>query len=207
MVRHGADKLALITTDSYRIGAHEQLRIYGRILGVPVYVVRDATELRETLASLRDKFMVLIDTMGMSQRDKMVAEQSAMLTGAGKLSRLLLLNATSRGDTPTTIWQCLRRRRPGRVILPRWTRRCPSRRWSMWAIRHQLDVCFTWANGQRVPEDLHLPDRDALIDQAPARAGPRRRPSARRAGGRPDGFGPARLKSPTRGRSLMLHAS
>ena len=64
-----------------------------------MYVVRDATELRETLASLRDKFMVLIDTMGMSQRDKMVAEQSAMLTGAGKLSRLPLLNATCRGDT------------------------------------------------------------------------------------------------------------
>src|SRR5574337_399489 len=43
---HGVAKLALITTDGYRIGAHEQLRIYGRILGVPVFTVRDAAELR-----------------------------------------------------------------------------------------------------------------------------------------------------------------
>ncbi|MBL8488430.1 MAG: flagellar biosynthesis protein FlhF, partial [Rhodocyclaceae bacterium] len=87
VVRHGADRLALLTTDGYRIGAHEQLRIYGRILGVPVHVVRDG-------ADLRDKHMVLIDTVGMSQRDRMVAEQAAMLAGAGEVRRLLLLNAT-----------------------------------------------------------------------------------------------------------------
>jgi flagellar biosynthesis protein FlhF len=71
VVRYGADKLALLTTDSYRIGAHEQLRIYGRILGVPVHVVRDGEDLRHTLSDLRDKHMVLIDTVGMSQRDRM----------------------------------------------------------------------------------------------------------------------------------------
>ena len=76
VVRHGADKLALLTTDGYRIGAHEQLRIYGRILGVPVHVVRDGEDLRHTLADLRDKHMIIIDTVGMSQRDRMVAEQA-----------------------------------------------------------------------------------------------------------------------------------
>ncbi|HTZ00421.1 MAG TPA: flagellar biosynthesis protein FlhF, partial [Rhodocyclaceae bacterium] len=99
VVRYGADKIALLTTDGYRIGAHEQLRIYGRILGVPVHVVRDSEDLRRTLVELRDKHMVLIDTVGMSQRDRMVAEQAAMLTRAGEVRRLLLLNATSRGDT------------------------------------------------------------------------------------------------------------
>jgi flagellar biosynthesis protein FlhF len=95
-------QLALLTTDGYRIGAHEQLRIYGRILGVPVFVVRDGEDLRRTLADLRDKHMVLIDTVGMSQRDRMVAEQAAMLTRSGEVNRLLLLNAGSRGDTWTT---------------------------------------------------------------------------------------------------------
>ncbi|MDZ4255175.1 MAG: flagellar biosynthesis protein FlhF, partial [Sulfuritalea sp.] len=84
VVRYGAERLALLTTDGYRIGAHEQLRIYGRILGVPVYVVRDGEDLRRTLADLRDKHMVLIDTVGMSQRDRMVAEQAAMLTRSGE---------------------------------------------------------------------------------------------------------------------------
>lgn len=165
VVRHGADKLALITTDSYRIGAHEQLRIYGRILGVPVYVVRDATELRETLASLRDKFMVLIDTMGMSQRDKMVAEQSAMLTGAGKLSRLLLLNATCRGDTLDDVIRAYGGDDMAGVILSKMDEAMSLAPVVDVAIRHQLDVFYV-ANGQRVPEDLHLPDREALVGQA-----------------------------------------
>jgi flagellar biosynthesis protein FlhF len=99
VVRYGADRLALLTTDGYRIGAQEQLRIYGRILGVPVFVVRDGEDLRRTLADLRDKHMVLIDTVGMSQRDRMVAEQAAMLMRSGEVNRLLLLNAGCRGDT------------------------------------------------------------------------------------------------------------
>ena len=158
VVRHGADKLALITTDSYRIGAHEQLRIYGRILGVPVYVVRDATD-------LRDKHMVLIDTMGMSQRDKMVAEQASMLTGAGKVSRLLLLNATSRGDTLDDVIRAYAGDNLTGVVLTKMDEAVSLAPVLDVAIRHQMDVYYV-ANGQRVPEDLHLPDRSALLDQA-----------------------------------------
>ena len=165
VVRHGADKLALITTDGYRIGAHEQLRIYGRILGVPVFVVRDATDLRETLASLRDKHMVLIDTMGMSQRDKMVAEQAAMLTGAGKVSRLLLLNATSRGDTLDDVVRAYAGDDLAGVILTKMDEAMSLAPVLDVAIRHQVEVFYV-ANGQRVPEDLHLPKRDTLLTQA-----------------------------------------
>ena len=93
-----ANKVALVTTDGYRIGAHEQLRIYGRILGVSVHLVKDAAELRQTLAELRHKHMVLIDTMGMSQKDKLVPELTGMLAGC-QVQRLLLLSSTSRGDT------------------------------------------------------------------------------------------------------------
>ena len=99
VVRHGTDKLALITTDSYRIGAYEHLKIYGRILGVSVHAARDEQELKSALANLRGKHVVLIDTIGMSQRDKQVAEQVAMLSGAGPVQRLLLLNATCHADT------------------------------------------------------------------------------------------------------------
>src|SRR5487761_2450485 len=100
VVRHGADKLALVTTDSYRIGAHEQLRIYGRILGVPVHAIKDASDLNLILHELKDKHLVLIDTIGMSQKDQKVIDQVAMLSGCETdVERLLLLNATSSGDT------------------------------------------------------------------------------------------------------------
>jgi flagellar biosynthesis protein FlhF len=83
VMRHGPEKLALITTDAYRIGGHEQLRIYGKILGVMVHSVKDEADLRIALKELRNKHTVLIDTIGMSQRDQMVTEQVAMLTESG----------------------------------------------------------------------------------------------------------------------------
>jgi flagellar biosynthesis protein FlhF len=49
VMRHGPEKLALITTDAYRIGGHEQLRIYGKILGVMVHSVKDEADLRIAL--------------------------------------------------------------------------------------------------------------------------------------------------------------
>ncbi|MEO5933272.1 MAG: flagellar biosynthesis protein FlhF, partial [Duganella sp.] len=100
VMRHGPDKLALITTDAYRIGAHEQLRIYGKILGVMVHSVKDEADLRIALKELKNKHTVLIDTVGVSQRDQMVTEQVAMLQGAGAdVKRLLCLNATATQET------------------------------------------------------------------------------------------------------------
>lgn len=134
VLRHGPSKVALVTTDGYRIGAHEQLRIYGRILGVAVYLVKDALELRQTLAELQHKHMVLVDTMGMSQKDKLVPEMTDMLAGCD-VQRLLLLSSTSRGDTLDVI------------------------------MRHGLPLYYV-SNGQRVPEDLHLPNRGYLLHRA-----------------------------------------
>src|SRR5690606_28571963 len=100
VMQYGADKVAMLTTDGYRIGAHEQLLIYGRILGIPVLPATDAAALREALHELRGKHIVLVDTIGMSQRDQNVAEQAALLCGASRpLRRLLVLNAASQGDT------------------------------------------------------------------------------------------------------------
>src|SRR5690606_881582 len=100
VMQYGADKVAMVTTDGYRIGAHEQLLIYGRILGIPVLPAADAAALREALHELRGKHIVLVDTIGMSQRDLNVAEQAALLCGASRpLRRLLVLNAASQGDT------------------------------------------------------------------------------------------------------------
>lgn len=166
VVRHGADRVALLTTDTYRIGAHEQLRIYGRILGVTTSVVRDASELKSTLAELRGKHMVLIDTIGMSQRDKMVAEQvSALARCGGNVKRLLLLNATCNGDTLEDVVRCYE---PGSIdgcILTKLDEAQAIGAAMDVIIRNRLALHFV-ANGQRVPEDLHVPNRQYLIHRA-----------------------------------------
>ncbi|MDD5176090.1 MAG: flagellar biosynthesis protein FlhF [Sterolibacterium sp.] len=165
VVRYGADKIALLTTDGYRIGAHEQLRIYGRILGVPVHVVRDGDDLRHTLTELRDKHMVLIDTVGMSQRDRMVAEQAAMLMRAGEVNRLLLLNATSRGDTLDDVVRAYAGEDLAGVILSKVDESASIAPALDVVARHGLLLCYV-ANGQRVPEDMHLPNRNYLLHRA-----------------------------------------
>jgi len=165
VVRYGAERLALLTTDGYRIGAHEQLRIYGRILGVPVYVVRDGEDLRRTLADLRDKHMVLIDTVGMSQRDRMVAEQAAMLTRSGEVNRLLLLNAGSRGDTLDDVVRAYGGEDLAGCILTKVDEATALAPALDCIVRHGLTLSYV-GNGQRVPEDLHLPNRKYLLHRA-----------------------------------------
>jgi flagellar biosynthesis protein FlhF len=165
VVRYGAEKLALLTTDGYRIGAHEQLRIYGRILGVPVHVVRDSEDLRRTLADLRGKHMVLIDTVGMSQRDRMVAEQAAMLMRAGDVRRLLLLNATSRGDTLDDVIRSYAGEDIAGCILTKVDETASLAPAVDAVVRHGLLMAYV-ANGQRVPEDLHLPNRNYLLHRS-----------------------------------------
>ena len=164
VLKHGPNKVALITTDGYRIGAHEQLRIYGRILGVSVYLVKDAEELRQTLAELQHKHMVLIDTMGMSQKDKLVPELRDMLAGCN-VQRLLLLSATSRGDTMDDVVRAYAGNDMAGCILTK-VDEAASLATSLDVImRHGLKLHYV-SNGQRVPEDLHLPNRAYLLHRA-----------------------------------------
>ncbi len=166
VVRHGAGKLALLTTDSYRIGGHEQLRIYGKILGVAVHAVRDAADLKLALAELRNKHTVLIDTVGMSQRDQAVAEQVEMLCQAGQpIKRLLMLNATSHGDTLNEVVEAYRLRGLDGCILTKIDEAASLGPVLDCAIRHELRVHYL-ATGQRVPEDLHLANRQYLVHRA-----------------------------------------
>ncbi|HXC38786.1 MAG TPA: flagellar biosynthesis protein FlhF [Burkholderiales bacterium] len=181
VMKHGAQRLGLISADSYRIGAQDQLRTYGRILGVPVHAVQDAAELHATLAAMRDKHLVLIDTIGVSQRDERVAEQVVML-GAPGIKRLLMLNAACHAETLEDVVQaygglnaaganaggvnggrlhgcCISKldeaMKPGTVLDT--------------VIRHKLPLHFV-STGQRVPEDLHLPNVSYLVHSALKRA-------------------------------------
>lgn len=171
VMRFGPEKLALVTTDSYRIGAFEQLRIYGQILGVSVHAVKDAVDLRLVLEDLRDKHMVLIDTVGMSQRDRTVSEQIAMLCGAGRpVKRLLLLNASSHGDTLNEVVHAYRYGIQGGggndlagCIFTKVDEATHPGTLLDTVIRHRLPVYYV-SSGQKVPENLMIADRALLID-------------------------------------------
>jgi flagellar biosynthesis protein FlhF len=166
VMRHGPDKLALITTDAYRIGAHEQLRIYGKILGVMVHSVKDEADLRIALKELKNKHTVLIDTVGVSQRDQMVTEQVSMLQGAGAhVKRVLCLNATATQETLSEVVRAYQGSGLAGCIMTKLDEAAAIGNALDVVIRHKLNLFYV-SNGQRVPEDLHLADPAYLIDRA-----------------------------------------
>jgi len=172
--QHGAGQLGLITLDAYRIGAHEQLRAYGPILGVPVHTAHDRASLEDLLDLLANKRLVLIDTAGMAQRDVRAQELLAMISHAA-VRRLLVLNAASQGETLEDQIQAWRAADPaceGIVLakIDEAVRLAPA---LDGLIRHKLKVQGV-ANGQRVPEDWLRLSADALLQHAfqVAEAGP-----------------------------------
>jgi flagellar biosynthesis protein FlhF len=166
VMRHGAEKLALITTDAYRIGAHEQLRIYGKILGVMVHAVKDEADLRIALKELKNKHTVLIDTIGMSQRDQMVATQVAMLNDSGAdVKRILCMNATSTHETLNEVVRAYQGSGLHGVIMTKLDEAASIGSVLDVLVRQKLNLCYV-SNGQRVPEDLHMADRSVLVERA-----------------------------------------
>ena len=166
VLKFGAERVALITTDSYRIGAHEQLKIYGRILNVPVHAVKDETELQLTLADLKRSHLTLIDTVGMSQRDRRITEQIEFLCGRGsKVRRHLLLPATAQNVTLDDIVRAYRGSGMDGVILSKIDESVSIAPAIDCLIRHGLDLHYV-TNGQKVPEDLHLANALYLVDRA-----------------------------------------
>jgi flagellar biosynthesis protein FlhF len=165
-LQHGPSQVALVTTDSYRIGAVDQLRIYGRILGVPVFVAKDEDDLGTTLAELKGRRLVLIDTVGMNQRDRRVSEQVAMLTGHGKpVSRLLLLSAVAQGEAIEDVVRCYRGDGLAGCILTKVDESVSLGGAIDVILRAGLPLHYV-TNGQRVPEDLHLASPLYLVDRA-----------------------------------------
>jgi len=164
VIRHGAAKVALMTTDSYRIAAHDQLRVYGKILGLPVHAVRDAADLHMLLDDLRGRHLVLIDTIGMSQRDCLVAEQAALMAG-GRIRRLLLLSATCNAATLDDVIRVYRMNGVEGCILTKVDEAAILGTAVDAIIRHRLPLHYV-TNGQRVPEDLHLANRGYLAHRA-----------------------------------------
>jgi flagellar biosynthesis protein FlhF len=162
--RHGAAHLGLITLDAYRVAAHEQLRAYGRILGVPVHTAHDRASLEDLLDLLAAKRMVLIDTAGMAQRDQRTAELLEMLSHRS-IRKLLVLNASSQGETIEDVVQSYRGSACHGAVISKLDEAVKLAPALDAAIRHKLRVIGV-ANGQRVPEDWHRVSASALVQRA-----------------------------------------
>jgi flagellar biosynthesis protein FlhF len=162
--RYGAAHLGLITLDAYRVGAHEQLRAYGRILGVPVHTAHDRASLEDLLELLSSKKMVLIDTAGMAQRDSRTNELLDMLAHRS-VRKILVINAAQQGETIEDVVSAWRASDCHGVVLSKIDEAVKLAPALDTLIRHKLKVLGV-TNGQRVPEDWHRLSSQALVQRA-----------------------------------------
>jgi flagellar biosynthesis protein FlhF len=167
--RHGAGHLGLITLDAYRMGAQEQLRAYGRILGVPVHTAHDRASLEDLLDLLAGKKMVLIDTAGIAQRDSRTAELMEMLSHPS-IQRLLVVNASAQGETIEDVVKAYSPAACKGVVLTKVDEAVKLAPALDALIRHRMKVVAV-ANGQRVPEDWHRLSSATLVQRALRAAG------------------------------------
>lgn len=158
---HGPGSVGLITLDTYRVGAHEQLRTYGKMLGVVAHLAHDRAALKDLLGLLSNKKMVLIDTTGLAPRDPRKREMMDLLD-LPDVKRLLVLNAGGHGDTLDDVVSSFKQTNAQQVIFSKIDEAVKLGPAIDAAIRHQL-VLRGVTNGQRVPEDWEAPSASKLV--------------------------------------------
>jgi flagellar biosynthesis protein FlhF len=154
-MRHGSKDLALVSTDSYRIGARDQLKTYARVFGAAMHAADSGMELAAVLERLKSKKLILIDTAGMGTRDVRLAEQLAVLKqGAPRARILLALPAQSEGHALEEIVQAFAPLNPVACILTKVDEAASLGAVISTTVRHRLKIAYV-CDGQRVPEDMH----------------------------------------------------
>ncbi|MFH2123558.1 MAG: flagellar biosynthesis protein FlhF [Pseudomonadota bacterium] len=160
-----SNSIALITIDTYRIAAVEQLKVYGSIMNLPVEVVISPEQLEQALLRHNDKELVLIDTAGRSPRDTLCIEELAtFLRTDMAIDKHLVLSATTRRDELFEAINRFGRLGIDNTIITK-TDECSTLGVILDIQMHAGDdnIPFSWiTNGQRVPEDL-LPASKELV--------------------------------------------
>lgn len=166
VLRHGPRDIALISTDSVRIGAQEQIQTLGRLLGVPAYAIDGAAELAGVLDHLADKRLVLIDTAGLSPRDPRLEQELTLLAAASKrLETTLVLSAASQAGAIEEAVTRFAPARPTACVLTKLDEATSLGGAISTVIRARLPVTYV-SEGQRVPEDLAPARAHQLIARA-----------------------------------------
>ena len=166
-LKHGPHRVALITTDNYRVAAQEQLRSYARIMGIPMRVAGDADGLRQALDGLHDKELILIDTAGMSQRDMMLNKQLTMLQAEDlpEIKTYLTLATNCQRGVLHETGQKFKEMNLSGCILTKVDETTSMGGAITVAIENNLPISY-FCDGQQVPEDIHLARAHSIVSRS-----------------------------------------
>lgn len=171
VLEHGPEHVALLTTDNHRVGAQTQLRSFGKIIGVPVWSAGSGEELDRALEQVCDRRLVLIDTAGLSHRDRRLSEQLELLQSGGRRARIfLVLSATTQHRDLEQVVASYRPVSPAGCIITKLDEAMSLGPALSVAAGFRLPVTYV-SDGQRVPEDLSPAKAHSLVSRAVALAG------------------------------------
>ena len=167
-MRHGPRDIALISTDNYRIGAHEQLQNFASIMQVPLHAAHSTEELKKVLEHVQDKKLVLIDTAGMSQRDLRLTQQLASLRDSSPLIRCYLtLSANTQLAAMDEVVKSFSKIPLNGCVITKIDEAASLGAVLTTTIRHDLPIAYL-GTGQKVPDDLQLARAHRLVSKAVA---------------------------------------
>lgn len=166
VLRHGPRDVALISADSIRIGAQEQIHTLARLLGVPAYAVDSTAELKELLHKLGNRRLVLVDTAGLSPKDeRSIAELNGLADAHPALKSILVLNTSAQAGSLEDAYTRYAAARPVSCVLTKIDEAMTLGGTLSLLIRTRLPVSYV-SEGQRVPEDLTPARAHQLVARA-----------------------------------------
>lgn len=147
-------KVGLITVDTYRIGAVEQLRTYADIMGIPFSVVITLKEMDEAVKGMKDCDVVLVDTTGRSSKNEMqISELRAFVEKTGTQNISLVVSATTKDKDIEAIANGYRKLNYKNVIITKLDE--TSTYGSIINIINYADKPASYfTTGQNVPDDI-----------------------------------------------------
>lgn len=163
-----ADDIALVSADSYRIGAQEHLTAFANIIGTKVYSASSFEELSTLLDRLKDKKLVLIDTEGQSQRDRDLSNRLAAFgRNSDRIKFYLTLAATAQEAALDETIRQFRKVPLQGAIVTKIDEAAQVGCVMSSLIRNDLSAAW-FSDGQRIPDDLHGAARKKLwlVNQA-----------------------------------------
>ncbi|MCP1626549.1 flagellar biosynthesis protein FlhF [Pseudomonas nitroreducens] len=166
VLKYGAQSIALVSMDSFRIGAQEQIKTLGRILNVPVTLVDPGQSLIQAMAPLARKRLVLIDTAGLPANDPALRMQLEALSSLSlNVKNYLVLAATSQSQVLKSAWQNYRSCGLAGCILTKLDEAGSLGEALALAISQHLPVAYL-ADGPKIPDDLHVARAHQLVSRA-----------------------------------------
>lgn len=165
--KYGAEQVAMITIDTYRIAAYEQLATYGKIIGCTTRKAQSSEELSEQLFQLRHKRLILIDTAGFSQRDSRLIKQLGQFNSGQvqPVRKYLVAQANTQYPALQRIIAAYNSVKLDGCIFTKVDECYSLGEVLSIAVEQQLPVSYV-TDGQQVPEDIKIADAKSLVSAA-----------------------------------------